>query len=177
MNFILHLLMVVICFLLSPFYYTFSPFYTAITQAVAVVHPTKGNTMQGKVTFTQEKNGVRVVGTFTGLTPGSHGFHIHEFGDCGCDDAVCAGGHFNPTGQPHGSRTSPKRHVGDFGNIVADEQGQASVDFIDPYLALNGKNSILGRSVIIHAQEDDLTTQPSGNAGARIGCGNIGIGK
>jgi superoxide dismutase, Cu-Zn family len=163
-------------FIGSHFYY-YSPLYQSITQAIAVIHPTKGNTASGIVTFTEHKNGLHISAQLSGLTPGNHGFHVHAFGDCGCPDAICAGDHFNPTHQPHGAPTNPKRHVGDFGNITADDEGNAQYDFIDTWAILNGPHSIIGRSVIVHADPDDLTTQPTGNAGARIGYGVIGIAK
>ncbi len=87
---------------------------------------------------------------------------------------MCTGGHFNPTNSIHGSREGAKRHVGDFGNLEADETGVAHLDFVDKGIELNGPHSIIGRGLIIHADEDDLVSQPTGNSGARIGCGVIG---
>lgn len=156
-------------------YYYYSPFYPAIKKAIAVVTPTRGNTTTGVVHFVQEKDGMHITAQLSGLTPGEHGFHIHEFGNCACDDAVCAGGHFDPTHKPHGAPTSNERHVGDLGNITADENGNATYDYVDKQITLNGPHSIVGRAVIVHAQRDDLTTQPSGDAGARVGCGVVGI--
>lgn len=148
-----------------------------VTYAVAVVQGLGDHRVHGKVTFTQKDDGVEIVAELTGLQPGEHGFHVHEFGDCSMADGKCAGGHFNPTGQPHGGPDDAKRHVGDLGNIKADGQGNASYKRVDKVLALNGRNSIIGRSVIVHAKPDDFTTQnPPGNAGDRIGCGTIGIG-
>lgn len=158
-------------------YYYYSPFYAKTTKASAVIHPTKGNTVSGTVMFAQEQDGVRITANLTNLNPGKHGFHIHEFGVCACDDAVCAGDHYNPTNQPHAGPQDKHRHVGDLGNISADAQGNATYEYVDTHIALNGPQSIIGRTLIIHAQEDDFKTQPSGNAGARIGCGVIGIGK
>jgi Cu-Zn family superoxide dismutase len=152
---------------------------TAISskKAVAVLHPTAGNNVQGIVTFTEAENGVRVVAKLTGVPAGKHGFHIHEYGDCSAPDATSAGGHFNPTGMAHAGPTSEKRHVGDLGNILADEQGNAQLDYLDSHLTMNGANSIIGRGLILHAQPDDFTTQPTGAAGARIACGVIGVAK
>ena len=141
--------------------------------AVAKLNPTKGNKVGGTVSFTQLKRGVRVVANVYGLTPGEHGFHIHEVGDCSAPDAMSAGGHFNPSGMPHGGPSALRRHSGDFGNLVANDVGTARADFVDPYLTFGGPSSIVGRAVIIHAQPDDLITQPSGNAGARVACGVI----
>ena len=142
-------------------------------QAVAVLNPTQGNQARGTVTFTQVADGVRVVADVQGLSPGKHGFHIHEKGDCSAPDGSSAGGHFNPTGMPHGAPNSVQRHAGDFGNIVADESGRARADFIDTHISFGGPTSILGRGVIVHAQADDLVSQPSGDAGARVACGVI----
>lgn len=158
-------------------YYYYSPFYQSINKATAVIHPTKGNKAHGVVYFSQEKDGLHIKAEISGLTPGKHGFHIHEYGDCSCDDAVCAGGHFNPTNQPHGGPHATKRHVGDFGNVEANEEGIAHYELIEPLATLNGPHSIIGRGVIVHIQEDDLTSQPTGNAGARVGCGVVGIAK
>ncbi len=146
-----------------------------VTTAVAVVHALGDNKVKGKVTFTKKDDGVEIVAELTGLTPGEHGFHVHEFGDCSMADGKCAGGHFNPTGAPHGGPDDAKRHVGDLGNITADDSGKAIYKRVDKLIALHGPNSIIGRSVIIHAKADDMKTQPTGDAGDRIGCGTIGI--
>jgi len=150
---------------------------TEITRAIAVISPTKGNSVHGVVTFEAVENGVHVIADVSGLTPGKHGFHIHEFGDCSADDGMSAGGHFNPLGMPHSMPSSDKRHVGDLGNIEADKDGNAHLDFVDGMMKFMGENSIVGRSVVVHEKEDDFKTQPTGNAGARIGCGVIGIAK
>jgi superoxide dismutase, Cu-Zn family len=143
---------------------------------VAVIHPTDGNEATGIVTFTREGENVRVIATVSGLDPESlHGFHVHEYGDCSDDAALSAGGHFNPYGMPHGGPTDTDRHVGDLGNLASDENGVATVDFVDEVLELDGMFTILGRGVVVHAQEDDLESQPVGDAGARIGCGVIGV--
>lgn len=149
----------------------------SVSKAVAVLHPTEGNEVSGVVIFTKEENGVRVVANIENLTPGKHGFHIHEFGDCSALDGTSAGGHFNPEGKQHGAPTAAERHVGDLGNIEADESGKAHLDWLDSHLSLTGTNSIIGHAVIVHAQEDDLTSQPTGAAGARVACGVIGIAK
>lgn len=156
-------------------YYYRSPWHAPITHASALMYPTKGNTAAGVVKFTTQPDGLHITAHITGLTPGKHGFHIHEFGNCACDDALCAGDHFNPTHTAHGGPHSDIRHVGDFGNIIADEKGIGVYEAVDTHATLNGPTSIIGRTVIIHAQEDDLTSQPSGNAGARISCGVVGI--
>jgi superoxide dismutase, Cu-Zn family len=141
--------------------------------AVAKLSPTKDSTARGEVTFTQEEKGVRVVGSFTGLHFGEHGFHIHEKGDCSAPDGTSAGGHFNPENKPHASREAAERHAGDLGNLKADPYGMARVNFVDEHISLDGPNSIIGRAVIVHEKVDDFTTQPTGNAGARLACGVI----
>ncbi len=146
-----------------------------ITRAVAVLHPTRGNSVSGVVHFLEVKGGVQVTGEFMGLKPGKHGFHIHELGDCSAPDGTSAGGHYNPLNKPHGGPDAAERHIGDLGNITADKSGHASYDRVDSHLSLNGPLSIVGRGVIIHAKEDDFVSQPTGNAGARVACGVIGV--
>jgi superoxide dismutase, Cu-Zn family len=146
-------------------------------KAIAVVYPAKDKTVKGIITFTQTDQGVKVVAHLEGLTPGKHGFHVHEFGDCSAPDATSAGGHFNPTQMTHGAPTDPTRHSGDLGNIIADDKGVADLEWLDPMMQLSGPQSILGRAVIVHAKEDDLKTQPTGNAGSREACGVIGVAK
>ncbi len=149
----------------------------AVTKAIAVLHPTQGNNVHGTVTFTRLASRVRVVADITGLTPGQHGFHVHEFGDCSAPDATSAGGHFNPMGQPHAGPDTTMRHVGDLGNITADASGRARLDVVLPLITFEGPNSVLGRAVIVHAKADDLRTQPTGDAGGRVACGVIGIAR
>jgi superoxide dismutase, Cu-Zn family len=148
-----------------------------VKRAVAVITPTKGNSVNGSVTFEETDKGIHVVAHISGLLPGNHGFHIHEYGDIRSDDGSSSGGHFNPMAMPHNMPMSNQRHLGDMGNIVADEKGNAYLDYVDPLMKLDGENSIIGHAVIVHAKEDDFKTQPTGNAGARIGQGVIGIGK
>jgi Cu-Zn family superoxide dismutase len=148
-----------------------------INKAVAVLHPTQGNNVTGTVYFSRTPNGIEVKGDVMGLSPGKHGFHIHQFGDCTAPDGTSAGGHFNPENQPHAGPDQAKRHVGDLGNIVADSSGNAHYARTDSHLKFDGRDSIIGRAVIVHAGEDDLMSQPSGNAGPRVACGVIGIAK
>lgn len=147
-----------------------------ITKATAVLSPTDGNQTAGVVTFTQTDQGVRVEATVTGLDAESrHGFHIHQFGDCRAPDGTSAGGHYNPEDVEHGAPTADIRHVGDLGNLPANAQGTAEVDFIDTHVQLNGANSVLGRGIIVHAGTDDFQSQPTGAAGSRLTCGVIGV--
>src|SRR5213082_4223676 len=97
---------------------------SAPLKAVAVLHPTAGNKVAGTVTFTEVADGVQVLAEITGLTPGNHGFHVHEFGDCSAADLSSAGAHFNPTNKPHAGPDATERHVGDMGNVEADASGK-----------------------------------------------------
>jgi Cu-Zn family superoxide dismutase len=146
-----------------------------VTQAIAVLRPTRGNSVQGTIVFRKTKNGIRITGDVSGLTPGKHGFHIHEFGDCRAPDARSAGGHYAPGNNPHGGPDMDERHVGDLGNIEANQDGVAHIYIVDNVITLKGDQSVLGRAVVIHAGEDDFTSQPSGDAGPRVACGVIGV--
>jgi superoxide dismutase, Cu-Zn family len=146
-------------------------------RAICVLHPTPGNTARGVVTFAEVDGGTRIEAEITGLTPGKHGFHIHDFGDCSAADAASAGGHYNPDSHPHGGPGSAIRHPGDLGNLEADASGNARLVLVEPHPKLRGAHSVIGRAVIVHAKVDDLVTQPTGNAGARVACGVIGIAK
>jgi len=148
-----------------------------ITKAVCVLHPTEGNNVTGIVTFTKTDAGINIVADVEGLTPGKHGFHIHQYGDCSLPNGKSAGGHFNPESTQHGSPDALERHVGDLGNLVADENGIAHYERTDTFISFEGKHSIIGRGIIVHVGEDDLTSQPTGAAGARVACGVIGISK
>lgn len=145
------------------------------TSAIAVLVPGADSKVTGTVTFTQEKDGVRVDADVRGLTPGAHGFHVHEKGDLSKPDLTSAGGHFNPTGHPHAARDAAERHIGDLGNLEAGADGWAKLSFVDSKLQLSGPHSIIGRAVIVHAKADDLKSQPTGDAGGRVAGGVIGI--
>ena len=141
--------------------------------------------VRGTVTFVQAHGSDKVTAEvrLTGLAPGKHGFHIHALGDLthGC---TSAGGHFNPSNAPHGGPTddAAHRHVGDLGNVTADAAGAVVADLADALISLRGARSIVGRSVVVHADEDDLgrggqsDSLTTGHAGARVGCGVIGLG-
>jgi superoxide dismutase, Cu-Zn family len=152
---------------------------SALTEAVAVVHPTTGNAAHGVVHFTQTAEGMHVTAEIEGLKPNAkHAFHIHEFGDCTSGDGKSAGAHYNPGGHDHAGPDAPMRHAGDLGNLETDANGVAHYDRTVTGLTVGAEtNPILGRAVIVHAKEDDFTTQPTGNAGDRIACGVIGVAK
>jgi superoxide dismutase, Cu-Zn family len=148
-----------------------------ISSAICILSPTKGSNVEGIVKFKQTEEGISIIADVEGLTPGKHGFHVHEYGDCSSLDGKSAGGHFNPENKKHGAPDDSERHVGDFGNLVADENGKAHYERIDTFISFSGINNIIGRAIIIHAGEDDLVTQPTGNAGSRLACGVIGLAK
>lgn len=124
----------------------------------------------------------RIYGSIRGLKVGLHGFHIHEAGDMtkGCDSA-CS--HYNPYGHNHGGLTSKKRHVGDLGNVEAGKNGVAAIDIVDRFVKLRGKYSVIGRSLVVHEDEDDLgngnhdDSHTTGHSGKRLACGVIGYAK
>lgn len=143
----------------------------------AQMDSTEGNEgLAGFVRFEPHVDGVRVLAEVEGLPANSsHGFHIHQYGDCGAPDGTSAGGHYNPQGMPHGGPDDERRHMGDMGNIETNEHGVGLIDYVDSHIQLDGPYSILGRGVIVHAAADDLESQPTGDAGARLLCGVIGV--
>ncbi|XP_021934821.1 superoxide dismutase [Cu-Zn]-like [Zootermopsis nevadensis] len=148
----------------------------------AVVTLIKGHEIVGNVSFFQEKDGnvVKLSGVVSGLTPGKHGFHIHEKGDIS-SECVAAGGHFNPEKKNHGGPNDTERHVGDLGNIEAGANGVASVNITDSLISLHGAHNIVGRALVVHNGTDDLgkgdteESKKTGTAGSRVACGVIGI--
>jgi len=152
--------------------------HSSITSAVAVLHPTSGNSASGTVTFNATQDGkVKIVADISGLKPNSyHGFHIHQYGDCTASDGTSAGGHYSPNDHQHGAPGVGEHHAGDLGNVESDANGNARKEMTVEFITINGmQNPILGRGVILHAGEDDLVSQPTGAAGARIACGVIGV--
>lgn len=131
--------------------------------------------LSGKATLTETEGGVHVVLSVEGVAPGGdHGAHVHEKGDCSAPDGASAGGHFNPSGNEHALPATPKRHLGDLGNLTVGKDGKGSLDITiaGANLKPGDANSFAGKSIIIHAKKDD-GGQPTGNAGGRIGCGVI----
>ncbi|KAE9616711.1 Superoxide dismutase [Cu-Zn] [Lupinus albus] len=151
----------------------------AAKKAVAVL---KGNSAaEGVVTLTQEDGGPTTVNVrISGLAPGLHGFHLHEYGDTtnGC---ISTGPHFNPSKLTHGAPEDEVRHAGDLGNIVANADGVAEATIVDNQIPLTGPNSVVGRALVVHELEDDLgkggheLSLSTGNAGGRLACGVVGL--
>lgn len=150
-----------------------NPEAVAPTKAQAVLKTQPGSKLKGLIHFTEKDGVIKVQTMVEGLKPGPHGFHIHEVGDCSAKDFSSAGGHFNPTQEPHAGHDSKSRHVGDLGNLIANNKGTANTTITLENASFSGPNSILGRSVIIHQDKDDLKSQPAGNSGPRIACGII----
>jgi Cu-Zn family superoxide dismutase len=134
----------------------------------------------GLATFTEDADGVTVHLLIEGLSPGEHGWHLHEFGVCepgGAEPFSSAGGHWNPTAQPHGAPDAGEHHVGDFGNLMASADGLAEIEITTTDFTFDaGVTSIFdedGTAIVVHEGVDDLTTQPSGNSGPRYACGVV----
>uniref|UniRef100_A0A096X937 Superoxide dismutase [Cu-Zn] n=1 Tax=Perinereis nuntia TaxID=460893 RepID=A0A096X937_PERNU len=148
-----------------------------MVKAVCVL---KSDVIDGTVFFEQSGDTVKVTGEIKGLTPGKHGFHVHQFGD-NTNGCTSAGPHFNPTGKEHGAPEDENRHAGDLGNVTAGDNGVAPINISDKLITLTGPDSIIGRTVVIHADVDDLgkggheLSKTTGNAGGRLACGVIGI--
>lgn len=146
--------------------------HASLTDAVCVLRPTKGNKSRGVLTLKQHDGYVHIRGRVRNLTPGKHGFHIHALGDLRGTDGLATGGHYAPQGHDHGGPDEENRHAGDLGNIEANDNGVAWVDVNAKGLMLY---AVIGRSFVVHGGEDDLKSQPSGNAGPRVAVGVIGI--
>lgn len=134
----------------------------------------------GLATFSESGDGVTLVLLIEGLTPGEHGWHLHEFGVCepgGAEPFSAAGDHWNPTAQPHGGPDDEQHHAGDFGNITANDEGLAEIEITTTNFTLgDGPTSVYdedGTAIIVHAGMDDLVTQPDGDSGARYACGVV----
>jgi Cu-Zn family superoxide dismutase len=156
---------------------------TAVAQVMpseaSATQPAKGQP-KGTITFHQMGEKVHITGKISGLAPNTkHGIHIHENGDLSAPDLSSAGGHYNPEKHDHGApATQGSVHAGDLGNLQTDDEGNAKMDLTVDNISIGGsRNDILGKPVIIHAKVDDLKSQPSGDAGARIGGGIIEMRK
>ena len=153
--------------------------------AICILYPDNNSGVNGVVSFHQDNYSAetKLVASVRGLNPNSkHGFHVHEFGDLtqGC---TSAGEHFNPTKQTHGGPRDQVRHYGDLGNIETDKNGNGYLSMTDKLVTLFGDNSVVGRAMVVHRHEDDLgrggneESKTTGNAGARLACGVIGLAR
>lgn len=144
------------------------------TFAKAALTAKSGSKASGNVSFKRTKDGVEVTAQVAGVKPGPHGFHVHAVGDCSSDDAKSAGDHYNPSNQPHAAPTAAARHIGDLGNITINKKGEGKLNLkVKDAKDFPNWAEIVGKAVILHEGKDDLKSQPSGNAGARIACGVI----
>ncbi len=144
-------------------------------QAIATIAPTSGNSVTGMAIFTQNGDQITFTVEIQNASPGIHAVHIHENGDCSAPDGKSAGGHWNPTDVAHGKWGVGEFHLGDIGNITVGEDGTGSLELTTDLWEIGTGSDIdvVGKGIIVHAEADDFISQPSGNAGARIGCGVI----
>lgn len=145
------------------------------SSATAELEGKEGSKISGKVVFKEVEGGVKITAHVDGVEGGgARGFHLHEVGDCTPPDFTTAGSHFNPGGAPHGAPTAAQHHAGDLGNIQIGADGSAHYEITSHGLTVApGPTSVVGRAVILHEKADDLTTQPTGNAGGRVACGVV----
>jgi Cu-Zn family superoxide dismutase len=144
-------------------------------QARAVIESRSGSTVTGYASFTEMPDGsVKVIVDIANAPPGTHGLHVHEKGDCSDPEAKSAGGHFNPTSMPHAGPMDAQHHAGDLGNIEIQANGKGRLEISTTMLTVKpGPNSVVGKAVIFHEKADDLKSQPTGDAGGRLGCGVV----
>ena len=142
-----------------------------------LLNPKSGSETNGTVSFKEENGSVHFEATISGLSEGTHAIHIHEKADCSSEDGKSTGGHWNPTFENHGAwGAETGYHRGDIGNFQADSDGNGSVSFSTDQWCLgcdDATKNIMGKAIIVHQGEDDLTSQPSGAAGSRISCAGI----
>ena len=139
--------------------------------------PKSDSNVSGTITFSEIDEVVVMKATFSGLTPGLHAIHLHELADCSSTDGKSTGGHWNPTFEPHGAWGSETGyHKGDIGNFEADQKGEAIITFETDQWCIgcdDKTRNIIGKAVIVHQGKDDLVSQPSGAAGARVSCAGV----
>jgi Cu-Zn family superoxide dismutase len=145
-----------------------------LSSARATMEARSGSQATGTATFTERGGTAAVVVEVSGASPGTHGLHVHETGDCSASDATSAGPHFNPDNAPHDGLGPGPRHAGDLGNIAVAADGRGRAEVAAASLSVQpGPHSVVGRAVVLHEAPDDLVSQPAGNSGARIACGII----
>lgn len=152
-----------------------------LRRAVCVMSCEYGHN-HGKVILKEiyENGPVEILLYINGIDPGKHGFHVHRNGNTVCGaDSLCD--HFNPTGNTHGGLNDPNSHFGDLGNVVANSTGNVRTSIVADFIRLRGPLSVIGRSLIIHEDEDDLgrggysDSLTTGHSGKRLLWGVIGI--
>jgi Cu-Zn family superoxide dismutase len=145
------------------------------TRAEATIVGKSGSEMKGQAVFTAKGGFVSLRIELENAPPGVHAVHLHEKGDCSAPDAMSAGPHWNPTTQAHGQWGHGAFHLGDIGNIEVGADGKGGTSLRTDLWSIGGKpeTDVVGRAVVVHAGPDDFATQPTGNAGGRIGCGVV----
>lgn len=145
-------------------------------KAVATISAKSGSNVSGTVTFIEKEGTVTMKAELSGLSEGNHAIHIHAIGDCSADDGTSAGGHWNPTNKNHGKWMQEPFHIGDIGNLVVGADGKGTIERETTLWSVGSKDvtkNVVGHAIIIHKGPDDFSSQPSGAAGPRIGCGEI----
>ena len=149
----------------------------ATDKIIVLLDSKSGSTAKGNVVFRQRSNTVSMTAVFSGLEEGEHAVHLHEKSDCSSDDGSSAGGHWNPTAQPHGEwGDEAGYHKGDIGNFTVNANGTGIITFVTDEWCIgcsDDAKDIIGKSVIVHQGTDDFKSQPSGAAGSRVSCGGI----
>ena len=149
---------------------------TADKKVTVQMNPKSDSNVSGSIVFRQDGKTVSMTALFSGLTPGMHAIHLHENGDCSSADGKSAGGHWEGMSAMHGKWGEGDHHSGDIGNLEANAEGNASLSFSTDKWCIgcgDAAKDVMGHSVIVHAGVDDLKSQPSGAAGARVACGVI----
>jgi len=149
-----------------------------VKRATAYINPKSGSETFGSAIFINEGESITLQVSIESAPPGVHACHIHQVGDCSAEDGSSAGGHWNPGGHEHGKWGTEPYHLGDIGNIVVGEDGKGSISLTTDRWSMGGgaENDVMGKAIVVHADPDDFTSQPTGNAGGRIGCGVINAG-
>ncbi len=148
-----------------------------VKKAKVTLEPKSDSKLSGNVVFTQENGEVTMTAIIDGLSEGMHAIHIHESADCSAADGSSAGGHWNPTHEDHGKWGSADGyHKGDIGNFKVDANGHGTITMTTDEWCIDCEDdakNIVGKAIVIHDGVDDFTSQPSGAAGSRVGCGSI----
>ncbi|MBR9915348.1 MAG: superoxide dismutase family protein [Algicola sp.] len=152
-------------------------YYADKKKLTMALEPKSDSKVSGNIVFTQDNGAVTMVAVISGLSEGEHAIHIHEKADCSSDDGKSTGGHWNPTGEPHGKwGDDAGYHKGDIGNLTADANGHATITKVTDEWCIgcgDDTKDILGKAIIVHQGVDDFKSQPSGAAGTRVSCGGI----
>jgi len=144
-------------------------------KATAAIQSRSDSHLTGKATFLEVDGKVTLRVMISGAEPGTHAVHLHEKGDCTAADGASAGGHWNPSQENHGKWATAPFHHGDIGNVEVGANGKGTLTLTTDLWTIGGapETDVVGKAIIVHAKADDFTTQPTGNAGGRVGCGVV----